>query len=374
MGLKFLNFAAPARQRKLRLRASLRRAGKNFNSFFFAEEPDSRWGFFCAAFSLITIEYLLNKPLGLVETNPYYSLPLFELFGLPPPHAAKDFLSELFGLELPSLRSFFERMRLIVCGAMALAALGLAFQKFFIALSLVSFFLYQGWIYGFIRSEDNPYVYHSLNIVCFILLVWLIAPSIPRWRASFWMGKLYRMLKKSRRPRLSAPAAASRFLPLSGSRCCPAWPRLLIIFSISAAYFGSFYCKLAESGFRWIDGHTLQAYLLTAGIAYPLSYGGWLAQQNFYLIWALNIGIWVFQSTAPLGFLHPKTRLLYAFAGAGFHLSVFLFLGFPFIPFQWYYVIFLPEVFQFAQKHAAGLTGKSKASALLRFRRTPAGR
>ena len=317
------------------MKSILKKIGGKFNSLFFSEKPDYFWGLFCVFFSLITINYIMNKSLGMVESNPYYPLPLFEFFRIPSPSAAIDFLSESFGLFLFP-RSFFELMKLIVCGALALSALGLIFQRFFIGLSLASFFLYQGWLYGFIRSKDDSYVYHSLNIVVFILLIWMLAPSNSRWKAGFWIG---RILKKARK----AP-------PLkTAQNTYPAWPRLLIITSMATSYFGSFYSKLSTSGFHWIDGHTLQSYLLIADIIHPLSYGGWLASQNFYLIWALNISVWIFQSTAPFGFLHPKTRLLYALIGIKFHLSVFLFLGFPFIPFQWYYVIFLPELFQFFQ-------------------------
>ena len=100
------------------------------------------------------------------------------------------------------------------------------------------------------------------------------------------------------------------------------------------------------SGLQWINGHTLQSYLLYQSQIEPLSHGYWLATQNFYLIWFLNIGVWVFESTAPIGFLLKKTRLLYGIMAISFHTCIQFFFGFSFPPFQYFFVILIPELIE----------------------------
>ena len=314
-----------------------RKSSRNpFFNLFAVREPDWHWGLFYALFSLITCHTLIKENFPNVHTRPYYSLPLFEFFKIPDPLTAVSLLNKTFSLSL-SAEEFFNFLRVILICFLLLSAVGLFFQRFFTACALVFFFLFQGWLYGFVRTADDPYVWHSMNIIFFILLIQLTAPSNPRWTAKFWIKYI---LFRGREGVSNTPPLP--FFPVT--------PRLLVILTMATAYFGSFYCKLDTSGFHWIDGHTLQAYLLEASMEAPLSYAGWLAGQNFYLIWLLNISIWAFQSTAPLGFLFPKTRLLYGIMGVMFHIGVFLFLGIKFRPFSLYYVIFIPELWIFLQR------------------------
>ena len=303
--------------------------------FLFSEEPDWYQGLFCLLFSLITIRYIYNKNISIIYLQPYYALPLFEFFHIPDPHKAKDLIKEFFSISFP-LEALFHFLRKVFIISMLFSLLGLVFQRFFLFLSLVSFFLFQGYLYGFIRTADSTYVYHSANIVVFILLIWIIAPVNSRWTGYFWISRFFSKEK-------------SKFIH---AFTYPQWPRLLIILTIGACYFGSFYCKLTTSGFQWINGYTLQSYLLVQSHINPLSHGYWLVTQNFFIIWFLNIGVWIFQSTAPIGFFLKKTRLLYGMMGILFHSGVFLFFGFRFIPFQYFFVILIPELFQFLSKRS----------------------
>ena len=305
---------------------------KQINKLLSSREPDWYWGLFVILFTFITIRHVIVNCPPSTSGQIYYALPLFKFFHIPDPYQAKDLISEFLSITL-SLKKFFDFLKIIFIGSLSLSVLGLCFQKFFLTLSGISFFLFQGYLYGFVRTADNPYVYHSANIVVFILLIWLVAPSNPRWTVYFWL----RYLSKGKKQ-------------ITQSFTYPKWPRLLIVLTMGASYFGSFYCKLMTSGFQWINGHTLQTYLLSQSQKYPLSYGYWLATQNFYIIWFLNIGVWVFQSTAPIGLLLKKTRLFYGTVAVLFHTSVFLFFGFNFTPFQYFLVIFIPELIEFITK------------------------
>ena len=345
---------------------------------FFSKEPHWFYGLFYVFFILITCRHIIRENMSVIHTNPYYSLPLFDFFKIPDPTAAVGLLNGFFSISL-STEVFFSALKIVLIFCLLLSVSGLFFQRFWTACSLVFFFLFQGWFYGFIRSADDPYVYHSANIIFFILLIQLTAPANPLWTTGFWIKRFF--LKKRNEvtdpllsspllsspllsspllsspllssPLLSSPLLSSPLLSSPSLRYYPVYPRLLVILTIGITLFGSFWCKFDTSGFQWINGHTLQAYLLEASFERPLSYGSWLAGQNFHLIWFLNAGVWVFQSTAPGGLLFPKTRLFFGVMGFLFHIGVLLFLGVKFNPFHYYYVVFIPEIYLFFRKMRA---------------------
>ena len=311
---------------------------KKISEIFFSEEPDWYWGLFCILFPVITIDYILYKDLSIISYRPYFPLPLFKFFHIPDPALLEVFLEQFLQIDT-SLFFLFLFLKVVLIFSLIFCVIGV-FQKFFIALSLISFFLFQGWLYGYFRTADDPYVYHSANIVCFILLVWLFSP-FNRWTAIFWIKKVLKRIKSGKDNNERKNNIKNHY---------PVWPRLLIILTIAIAFFGSFYCKFDKSGFQWINGYTLQGFLLHQSARnFFLTKGYWLSQQSFYVIWFLNIGVYVFQFTAPVGFLFKKTRLFYAFVGTVFHICIVLFFGFWFTPFQYFYVVFIPEIMEFVQ-------------------------
>ena len=302
---------------------------RKINDIFFKTEPDWYWGLFCLLFSCIMIDYTLHKNIAHIYHSLYYPLPLFEFFHIPDPIPMKTALEKFFNSSL-ALSTLFVALKISFAVSLILSLIGV-FQKFFIFLSFITFFLFQGWLYGYIRTEHDPYVYHSANIVCFIFCVWLFAPSCPRWTLLFWI-KYFLNFKSSYK-----------------KTNYPSWPRLLVILTIAITFFSSFYCKFDTSGFQWINGYTLQGRLLESHALHYVPKAYWLAQQNFYLIWFLNIGVYLFQSTAPIGYLLKSTRLIYAAIGTVFHIFIIHFFGFWFVPFQYIYVVFIPEIVQFFQ-------------------------
>lgn len=325
------------------IRVKWKKLASKIDQAFFSEEPDWYWGLFVLLFSLISTIYVYNKNISIVHSHVYHALPLFDFFHIPNPYKLVELIGSFFPVSF-SIESFFYFLKIIFVSSLLLCFIGY-FQRLFIFTALNSFFLFHGYFYGYIRTVDDPRVYHSANIVWFILLIWLMAPVNFRWTALFWIKKALKKFKmKTVQNALNEKTDKACVLP---SSFFPKWPRLLVILTIGLAYFGSFYCKFDKSGFQWINGHNLQSILLSATILRPLSYAQWLVSQNFYLLWFLSIGVWFFQSTAFMGFLFKKTRLIYAFMGLGFHISVFLFMGVKFTPFYYFYVIFISELIKF---------------------------
>ncbi len=310
---------------------------RRVNIFFSSTEPDWFWGIFCILFSVITICYL-NRDISIIHYTSYFSLPLFDFFRIPSP---QTFIEHFLPFSI-SLTGLFSALKFLLILSLILSLFGV-FQRFFIILSFMSFFLFEGWISGYSKTVMSQYeTYPATNIIFFILLVWLFAPLCKRWTILFWLKKIYKtFLFKEKQ------------IEITDTINYPIWPRLLVILTIGIVYFGSFYCKLDTSGFQWINGYTLQGWLLQNTVynnSILNSNGYWLAQKSFYLIWFLNIVVYFFQFTAPVGFLLKETRFLYIAIGAAFHIGVFLFFGFWFKPFQYYYVVFFPEIVQFFQR------------------------
>jgi len=303
---------------------------------FFSEEPDWYWGLSRTSFFVIIIHYVSYKNFFIAHFHPYYPLPLFKYLRIPDPAFVQNWVEQFLPRDMP-LSFLFLFLKTVVVISLFFCIMGL-FQKFFTVLALISFFLFHGWFYGYIRTADDPYVYHSASIVCFILLVCLFSP-FNRWTVLFWIK---RILKKSGFGKTTVKEVGS-------SKYYPACPRLLIILTIAITFFSSFYCKFNTSGFQWINGYTLQAILLKRSVVHLLPNGYWLAQQNFYLLCFLIIGLYVFQSLALVWFLLRKTLLLYAIIGSIFHIFLLLFMGIWFVPFQYFYVVFIPEIVEFVQ-------------------------
>ena len=158
------------------------------SEIFFHEEPDWYWGLFQILFFVIIIGYTFNKNLSIIDYHLYFPLPLFDFFHIPAPLSVKVLIEQFLKTDV-SLSFLFLFLKTILVVSLILCITGI-FQKFFIAFSLVSFFLFQGWLYGYIRTADNPYVYHCANIACFVFLVCLFSPACNRWTVLFWIKKI----------------------------------------------------------------------------------------------------------------------------------------------------------------------------------------
>src|SRR5690606_23259153 len=120
---------------------------------------------------------------------------------------------------------------------LGLAAIGVC-TRFALLTATISFFIYAGTYYGTIRTPLSTYVWHTENIIFFVLLLLSITPdihklSLPRIRQ--WRSDMAATYRK--------------------------WPEYLIIITLGVVYFGSAYCKLQDGGMLWMDGHTLRAYV-----------------------------------------------------------------------------------------------------------------
>ncbi len=184
--------------------------------------------------------------------------------------------------------------------ALLLASLGL-FNRVLLPLAALLFFGVIGVQLGLDKSAESPYVSHTQNLCFFVLLILAVAPA-----------------KENK-----------------------AWPLTLIRLSLGLVYFGSAVVRLKHSGWGWLDGYTLRAYLYEHAYLLDLPHSLWLAGQHelcVFISWLLII----FEFSFVFFVLHPRFSLVFALGGVLFHLSTLYFMQINFLPYHGLvYLIFL---------------------------------
>lgn len=106
-------------------------------------------------------------------------------------------------------------------------------------------------------------------------------------------------------------------------------------------YLSSFWAKLSIGGFSWMNGFTLQYYLIQDGLRNGRDLALYVAQFH----WLILLGQWVvmvFQATFFVEVIIPKARWIYIPVGLFFHISIYVLLAAPFFTWMALYSIFIP--------------------------------
>lgn len=218
----------------------------------------------------------------------YHPVPTFTLLDIP---------------VLPELGVRALHWVLLLC--LALGGIGIGGRAPLLVAALSYFYLI-GLQMGVTRPPFSPYTYHSKNLAFFILLILAASPAYAlRNFTAAWREPL--------------------------SRTCSGWPAQLVKSSLAIAYFGAAYCRLMTST-QWLDGYTLQAYLLER---YLLN-GDHLAlvlARNIPLCIAMSWFIVLFELFFFVTVFVPRTALLFVPAGIAAHLGIWLAMDINFFPF-----------------------------------------
>jgi hypothetical protein len=143
------------------------------------------------------------------------------------------------------------------------------------------------------------------------------------------------------------------------------WPILTIQWIFVLMYLSAVLSKLVFFGPNWLNGFTLQGYLIRDGIRWDSPLALWVAQHHLLVLALQYMTIW-FQATFVLAVIFPKLRWIYVPVGLAFHVGILLTLRADF--YQWIalYVVFIPwsQVLQLAARYFAAhglLTTKGAA-------------
>ncbi|MDX1946519.1 MAG: hypothetical protein SFU86_14050 [Pirellulaceae bacterium] len=218
-------------------------------------------------------------------SNPsWHPIPLFELFRIP-----------LMSREL------FQVLHFVLVASLALTALG-AFTRISATIAWITFFFYMGTELGFSKAPHSNYVYHSQNIIVFILFLLSVAPDVARFGFDGWRGRGWRWSVDP------------------SERLTSAWPTQLVKLMLGLAYFGSFYCKMVAHPL-WADGYTLQAYLLSKHLVVDSPLAAWIA-QHWWLCLTLGLATLVLEGTFFLVVFFPRLTWPYVLGAISFHLAI----------------------------------------------------
>ena len=125
------------------------------------------------------------------------------------------------------------------------------------------------------------------------------------------------------------------------------WPILLGQWLLTIAYLQAFFSKIMVGGMYWINGYTLQQYLLTKGLRNDRPLGVWFAQQPREFFIALAVGSLLFEGTFLIIMfdrfkLVRRLRPLYLLGGVGFHTGIYVTLSAAFPQFVLMYLLWFP--------------------------------
>ncbi|MBT8488753.1 MAG: hypothetical protein KJO65_08030 [Gemmatimonadetes bacterium] len=119
------------------------------------------------------------------------------------------------------------------------------------------------------------------------------------------------------------------------------WPLLVIQWMLVMVYLSAAYHKLKVAGLDWMNGYTLQFYILRDALRWDVPLGLWLGQHH-WLILGMSVVTLVWEATFFLVLILPALALIYVPLGLGFHAGTWLTMNVRFVAFLGLYAAFVP--------------------------------
>jgi hypothetical protein len=132
------------------------------------------------------------------------------------------------------------------------------------------------------------------------------------------------------------------------------WPLLVVQWMFALIYLSAGYHKLMASGLDWMNGWTLQYYMLQDSLRWGSNLSGtvpaysgepgvgiWIGQQHMLA----KIMSWcsiLFETLFWVVLVIPRLALLFLPIGIGFHIGIYVIQRAPFLSFVWLYAVFVP--------------------------------
>lgn len=135
-------------------------------------------------------------------------------------------------------------------------------------------------------------------------------------------------------------ADATPVLALEGQDA--GWPLRTIQWLFVLIYLSAVLSKLVfHDGLQWLNGHTLQYYMVREDMQRGSLLGGWFAQYHMLVLLSQYFVV-IFQATFVLAVILPKLRWIYVPLGLGFHVGNIVFLNAVFYEWIALYAVFIP--------------------------------
>jgi len=107
------------------------------------------------------------------------------------------------------------------------------------------------------------------------------------------------------------------------------WPLKVAHVLLALTYFTAGLAKVVVGGPQWVNGYTLQSYILSDAIPRGFPFGVWLAQQHTLCV-ALSVFTLLFELFFFLSLIFPRTAPFFFLNGIAFHIGLYLAAGHDF--------------------------------------------
>jgi uncharacterized membrane protein YphA (DoxX/SURF4 family) len=118
------------------------------------------------------------------------------------------------------------------------------------------------------------------------------------------------------------------------------WPLRLIQVLLALTYFSTGVSKLIYGGLQWMNGYTLQQYIITDAVLWGMPLGIWLAQQHM-LCQLSSIGTIFFELFFFITLIIPRSVPYFLLAGLLFHTGIYVAMAAPFFQHMILYAVFI---------------------------------
>jgi hypothetical protein len=212
---------------------------------------------------------------------------------------------------------------------MTLAVGVFAFIGYRTTLSLVLFTVGNVFLQAFEYSFQE--IHHAEAIVIIALALLALAPS----------GRTLSLDDILLHLRAVDGSVRVPHVPLAGRSYYARWPLLLLQWMFALIYLSAVTHKLKAAGFDWMNGWTLQYYMLQDGMRWGSGLGVWIGHYHSVALIASWISVF-FEATFWLVLVVPRLALVFLPVGIGFHLAVYAIQRAPFFSFIVMYSVFIP--------------------------------
>jgi hypothetical protein len=156
-------------------------------------------------------------------------------------------------------------------------------------------------------------VHHPEAIFCIFLMLLAFAPS----------GRRFSMDALIDRWRKNAPDRFEETVDTA------VWPLKVVHILLAITYFSTGLSKIIYGGLQWMNGTTLQHYLLSDAFRREIPLGIWLAQQHTLCV-LLSIYTIFFELFFFVSIIVPRTAPYFLIGGIFFQLGLYVFSGHAF--------------------------------------------
>ena len=119
------------------------------------------------------------------------------------------------------------------------------------------------------------------------------------------------------------------------------WPLVTMQWLMAIVYLDAVMSKMVQGGLDWMNGYTLQHYLLWDGLRKENATAVWLAQQHHLAILLSCLTV-MFEATFVLAVIRPRLRWFYIPLGSTLHAGMYVTMETPFFQFVALYCVFVP--------------------------------